>query len=172
MGTIVTDLKVLYQISEHTNEEEIKKLNLKQQIIDVLPSAWIKGYGLAAIQIGVPVRYAYFRFEGKEYELINPKITYRRGISLKQEGCLSLPKQFNQIIRAYAIEYRSNGKTKRAKNRLAQIIQHEIDHMDGILTADYWQKSDQLNGQPIPLELVGILKNYHSKNELSTNETT
>lgn len=134
---ITTDINILRQISKKTTREEIEKLNLKKRIIELIPSAWIKGYGLAAIQIGIQLRYAYFTFLGKEFELINPKLICGFSENIhKDEGCLSIPKTFIDKKRYFEIEYMNDGKKKKAKGLLACIIQHEIDHMNGILITD------------------------------------
>lgn len=134
--TLPKDIKKLRVVSKETTLEEIESLDLKNRLIEANKSAWTPGCGLASIQIGVPVRYAWFIYNNTEYELINPKISMGIGKIKYTEGCLSIPKKTTQVERYYEIEYYSNGKKKRAKSVKAQIIQHEIEHMDGILNID------------------------------------
>lgn len=134
---IITKRVILGTRSKETTMLEVRQLDLKERIKAAIPYAWIKGYGLAAIQIGVPLQYAWFQYDGREYELINPHIIFSQGFQTKTEGCLSIPDKTFDVPRSVKIEYINDGKKKRAKGKLAQIIQHEIDHMNGILISDY-----------------------------------
>jgi peptide deformylase len=133
---IITDKKTLRQKSRETSWAEIKELDLTKRLRDANKTAWTPGCGLAAIQIGVPVRYAWFIHKGKEYHLLNPEIIQRWGSEKTVEGCLSIPNKWTPVTRSVTISYTSNGKKKKAWGFLARIIQHEIDHMDGILNID------------------------------------
>jgi len=134
--TIKDELKKLREVSKKTTLEEIERLDLKNRLREANDTAWTKGCGLASIQIGIPLRYAWFTYDGKEYELINPEIIMGLGKIKYEEGCLSIPDKYTGVERYYEIEYFSNGKKKRAKGHKAHIIQHEIDHMNGILNID------------------------------------
>ena len=137
MDRIITDEKALRQISEPTSMAEIKELDLKKRLRKAIKTAWIKGVGLAAIQIGVPLRFALFTLDGKEEILINSRIVKGKAKHIfKDEGCLSIPHSYVDTERFYYIEYLSGGKLKKAMNFKAILIQHEIDHMDGILNID------------------------------------
>lgn len=144
---IITDKQVLRQISKPTSVEEVKTLNLKQQIIDAMKSAWVPGIGLAAIQIGIPLRYGYIfiqRMNGKifELELINPVITRREQRFINPyEGCLSIPNKWTNTNRFYDITFStvtSGGveELRSVSGIEALAVQHEIDHMNGILNTD------------------------------------
>ena len=130
---IVTDKKILIQISHPTTMEEVNNLNLVFKLRNANETAWIDGCGLAAIQIGIPLRFAWFKYKDREEVLLNPNITFKIGEVEDYEGCLSIPNNYFKVKRAYQIEYISGGKIKKAKGFKAKIIQHEIDHMDGIL---------------------------------------
>lgn len=130
---IVTDPKILSQISKTTTSEEVQSLNLISRLIAANKTAWTDGAGLAAIQIGIPLRFAWYVVGGKEGTLLNPIITERFGVQKNREGCLSVPNMFIEVERPYSIEYLTNGKKKKASGFLARLIQHEIDHMDGLL---------------------------------------
>ncbi len=133
MDEIITDRKFLRQVSQPTTPNEVYDLKLIERIQEATKTAWTRGCGLAAIQIGVPLRFAWYRYAGKEGVLYNPIITARYGEHTDKEGCLSIPKRWTSVSRAYEIEYTTNGKRKSARGFLARLIQHEIDHMDGIL---------------------------------------
>ncbi len=136
MKPIITNIKKLRQISEDYDKE---KHNLDEIVKDLKESnnfAWCKGCGLAAIQIGIPVRVAWFICDGVEEVLINPIITYRKHRKSDLEGCLSIPNVQTPVTRSALIRYTSNGEEKQARNFRARIIQHEINHMDGILNTD------------------------------------
>lgn len=131
---IVLDRTVLSQVSRETTIEEIESLDLVNRLRAANKTAWTKGSGLAAIQIGVPVRFAwYIDPQGKERTLINPVIIKSYGVEVAKEGCLSIPHEWIPVSRALCIEYTSSGKLKRARGFEARLIQHEIDHMDGKL---------------------------------------
>ncbi len=105
-----------------------------------------KGVGLAANQIGKSLRLAVLEAEGKQYTLINPEITsLSQEKILFEEGCLSLPGQYFPIVRSenLTLKYqdeRGLPKKLRAEGFLAIVIQHEVDHLDGILICDRYAK--------------------------------
>ena len=133
---IVTDLNFLRKESSFTTVGEVEKLNLIKLLQDANKTAWTKGAGLAAVQIGIPIRFAWYRFGDVQGTLLNPEIINSWGEEIADEGCLSIPNKYVKVGRAYEIEYRTNGQKKRANGFLARVIQHEIDHMNGILTID------------------------------------
>ncbi len=134
---IVTDFNILRQISKPTTMEEVLDLNLPARLKAACKTAWVTGHGLAAIQIGIPLRFAWFANGPRDVFLLNPYITGMNGkIKAKTEGCLSIPNSWSKVKRAYKVKYVSDGKLLTAKSMLAHIIQHEIDHMDGILNID------------------------------------
>ena len=140
---IVMDIIKLSVISRETTEQEVEELNLIERLKEATKTSKIKGYGLSAIQVGEPVRFAWFTFKEKQYTLLNPEIisAYAPNIH-KDEGCMSLKGIRVNVERYYNIEYITNGKKKKAKGLLAFIIQHEIDHMNGILIIDRGGKSE------------------------------
>lgn len=110
-----------------------------------------EGIGLAANQIGILKRLVVIDIEGptaaKEgkshlIELVNPEIIERRGAELGSEACLSLPGLWGKVERATYVKVRAqdrNGEFFELEGReqLARCIQHEVDHLDGILFTDY-----------------------------------
>lgn len=104
------------------------------------------GAGLAAPQVGKSLRICTVQNDGSFYVLINPQITtYSRDKEIVEEGCLSFPGKFIPIKRSRKIKVRytdENGnKIKlKAEGLLARIIQHETDHLDGILFTERTKK--------------------------------
>ena len=108
------------------------------------------GVGLAAVQIGIPLRVVVIDIskedERKPHFFINPNIVWRSDkTSTYEEGCLSIPNQFAEIERPESckVEYLDlNNKKKEivASGLLSTCIQHEIDHLNGVLFIDYLSK--------------------------------
>tara|TARA_B100002051_G_scaffold143215_1_gene135781 strand:- start:4695 stop:5219 length:525 start_codon:yes stop_codon:yes gene_type:complete len=109
------------------------------------------GIGLAAIQIGILKRIVVMDVS-KEPEkkepmyLINPEITWKSNVNASyEEGCLSIPNQFAKIERPDKcnikyLDYYGKNREIKAEGLLATCIQHEIDHLNGILFIDYLSK--------------------------------
>ena len=100
------------------------------------------GIGLAAPQVGRSIRAVVIDVgDGRLLELINPVITAREGAAVDSEGCLSVPGIFGEVERSekVTVEYMTRyGKrrTLEADNLLARCVQHELDHLEGILFID------------------------------------
>ena len=146
MDQIITDQKILRRASKETTLTEIRSIKLANRLKKANRTAWTKGAGLAAIQIGIPLRFAWFIANGREETLLNPKIILGKGKRIyKNEGCLSIPNSYVDTERFYYIEYISAGEKRTAMNFKAILIQHEIDHMDGILNIDKKYPNKALN---------------------------
>ncbi len=96
------------------------------------------GVGLAAPQVGILKRIIVIEIDEEKYELINPVITAFSGSQIGTEGCLSCPGEFGDVDRAMnvTVEYfdRTGKKHKiDAEEFFARVLQHEIDHLEGIL---------------------------------------
>jgi len=129
---------------------EVKKINqgvlrLLDDMIETMHEA--KGVGLAANQVGVPKRILVALVMSEEgeaekvIELINPVCVEAEGEELGIEGCLSVPDQCGEIPRAIKIAVRALNREGQeiyleAEGLLARILQHEMDHLDGILITD------------------------------------
>lgn len=120
---------------------------LTQEVQDLIPVMFqslhaAHGIGLAAPQIGSPLRLAVIDIEGKRTVLINPKITsFSREKILFEEGCLSIPGEYFLIERSERITVRYEDEhgqemKQRASGLFAIVIQHEVDHLDGVLIFD------------------------------------
>ncbi len=120
------------------------------------------GAGLAAPQVGVSLRIAVIQLsEDEKYVLINPKVMRRTGIRTVTEGCLSIPGYVGDIQRSEKVSVRAtdrNGKEYRIKSDglLAEALEHEIDHLNGVLYIDYLDSLDELRKvePPQPAELL------------------
>ena len=119
---------------------------LIEDMIDTCHNA--KGVGLAAPQVGISKRLFILMYNnGTTEAFINPIITMKKDIQhCKNEGCLSLPGQWFNVKRFKRIEIKyldagGEEQTMRSKSkRLAQEIQHELDHLDGITLAEKGKK--------------------------------
>ena len=125
---------------------------LRKLMDDMLETMYAApGIGLAAVQIGILKRLIVIDIsKGEEKKnplfLINPKIKYKsEKTSIYEEGCLSLPGHFAEIERPAEchvdyLDYNGKEKSIKADGLLATCVQHEIDHLDGILFIDYLSK--------------------------------
>ena len=148
--TILTEPnKILRQISnpvDHVGEEEQK---LMDDMLETMYAA--PGIGLAAIQIGIPKRIIIMDISRKKenknpLHFINPEIVWKADEDIiYEEGCLSVPNQFAEINRPKEchvkyLDYFGQPQLLKAQGLLATCIQHEIDHLEGILFIDYLSK--------------------------------
>ncbi|MCH8814852.1 MAG: peptide deformylase [Chloroflexi bacterium] len=108
------------------------------------------GVGLAAPQIGVSLRVIVIGLPDEEpFALINPKIIDRHGTRRIEEGCLSLPGYLGmvdraEVVKAQAMSVDGEKRDIEATELLAQVLEHEIDHLNGILFIDHIQAHDEL----------------------------
>jgi peptide deformylase len=140
--------KILRQISKPVEVVGNEEQNLMRDMLATMYEA--KGIGLAAIQVGVPKRIIVIDLNKDEKKnpmyFVNPIIKQKNSVnSIYEEGCLSVPNQFAEIERPNKceVEYLDfNGKKQLLKvdGLLATCIQHEIDHLEGILFIDYLSK--------------------------------
>ena len=131
--------------------EQVDK-DLQTLMDDMLETMYAApGIGLAAIQVGVPKRVIVLDLAPKDSPknpmyFINPEIIEKSKIySTYEEGCLSVPGQFAEIARPDTchikyLDYYGQPKEIKANGMLATCIQHEIDHLEGILFIDYLSK--------------------------------
>jgi len=114
------------------------------------------GAGLAAPQVGVSLRLAIIQLsEDEEYVLINPQVMRRTGSRTVTEGCLSIPGYVGDIQRSEKVSVRAtdrNGKEYRVRSDglLAEALEHEIDHLNGVLYIDYLDSLDELRKVELP----------------------
>lgn len=131
---------VLKQICTPVEKIDKRLRNLLDDMAETMYAS--DGIGIAAPQVGETIRVCVVDVDKKtRYDLINPVITYREGIVVDNEGCLSCPDLFGDVERAtkVRVEYTSRfgkKKTLEAEGLLSRCIQHELDHLDGRLFID------------------------------------
>ncbi|AFQ45616.1 peptide deformylase [Desulfosporosinus meridiei] len=145
----------VYQIVEigadvlREKAKEVKEVNesiikLLDNMVDTMHAA--EGVGLAAPQIGVSKRVIVVQVDDVLVELINPVILEKEGANSAEEGCLSIPNMTGDVVRAAKVRVQGlNRKGEmvdiRAEKLLARALQHEIDHLEGILFVDVAKKT-------------------------------
>lgn len=112
-----------------------------------------RGIGLAANQVDLPLRFFIVNLEGErgqgeELVFINPVVSHPKGSEEVEEGCLSLPGLYGDVIRPKSIRvnaYSLEGKEINidASGMLARVIQHELDHLNGVLFIDKMSEAKQ-----------------------------
>ncbi len=123
-----------------------------QQLIDDMVDTMraASGVGLAAPQVGIPLRVAVIEIPGEEViALINPEILKRHGERLVQEACLSVPGYQGEVKRSVWVKVRAQDREGRiirirGEGLLAQALEHEIDHLNGVLYIDRIEQPDKL----------------------------
>ena len=141
--------KILREISKPVEKVGDEERRLMDDMLETMYAA--PGIGLAAIQIGIPKRIIVMdisRDENKKEPMyfVNPVIKNKNSEKAKyEEGCLSVPEQFAEIERPSVCEveyldYDGNKQSLKAEGLLATCIQHEMDHLEGILFIDYLSK--------------------------------
>ena len=140
--------KILRKISSSVQKVGDTERKIMDDMIETMYSA--NGIGLAAIQIGIPKRIIVIdlKIENKKNPLffVNPIIKNKDNLkSTYEEGCLSVPNQFAEIDRPKKcdveyLDYNGEKKILKAEGLLATCIQHEMDHLEGILFIDYLSK--------------------------------
>ena len=127
------------------------------------------GVGLAANQVGLPFRLFVMNPTGKkeekeeEYVFINPVILKKNGNASDSEGCLSFPDMHANVVRSESIEVEAvslSGEVQQFKwkNRLARIVQHEIDHLNGFCFVDRLTSTATIEIKPELDELSTIFE--------------
>ncbi len=141
--------KTLRQVSQTVEKVTKEEKILMDDMLETMYHA--NGIGLAAIQIGIPKRIIVMDLKKKNQEknpmyFVNPVIKNKNNeLSTYEEGCLSVPNQFAEVERPAACEveyldYYGEKKILKANGLLATCIQHEMDHLEGILFIDYLSK--------------------------------
>ncbi|MEW6102321.1 MAG: peptide deformylase [bacterium] len=125
-------------------DEKIRKI--AQDMIETTDAS--NALGLSGNQIGILKRIIVVKIKNKSLVIINPKIIKEEGIEEASEGCLSFPSLFGNIQRASSITFRGlniNGDEiiGEINGLSARAIQHEIDHLNGILFIDRMDESER-----------------------------
>ena len=141
--------KILRQVSKPVEKVGKEEQNLMDDMIETMYKA--NGIGLAAIQIGIPKRIIVMDISRNDEKknpmyFVNPIIKNKNSdLSRYEEGCLSVPDQFAEVDRPSSCEveyldYNGEKKILKTSGLLATCIQHEMDHLEGILFIDYLSK--------------------------------
>ena len=148
--TILTEPnKILRQVSKQVEKVGEEEKKIMDDMLETMYQA--NGIGLAAIQIGIPKRIIVIDLaKGEEKKnpmyFVNPVIKNKnQNLATYEEGCLSVPDQFAEVDRPSTCEveyldYQGEKKILKAEGLLATCIQHEMDHLQGILFIDYLSK--------------------------------
>ncbi len=157
--------------------KKVKKVDASlQKLIDDMVATMedAPGQGLAAPQIGVGLRVIVVdALPGEDdaeeekhvqLQLINPEIIESRDEMVGEEGCLSIPGYIgivkrNKFITVKAINRKGKEVKLKASHNLARVLQHEIDHLDGILYTDRLEKPDDLFRLTDKGERIPVFKN-------------
>lgn len=145
----------VYQIVEigadilREKAKEVKEINpsiikLLDNMVDTMIAA--DGVGLAAPQIGVSKRVVVIKVGDVLLELINPVILDKEGEAVAEEGCLSIPNMTGDVVRAAKVHVQGLNREGKmldiqADRLMARALQHEIDHLEGILFVDLAKKT-------------------------------
>ena len=145
---LVEPNKLLRKVSQPVKEINKEIQSLMDDMLETMYAA--NGIGLAAIQIGVPKRIIVMDIskDGKKNPMyfVNPKIKNKhKEKSTYEEGCLSVPNYFAEVDRpkyceVEYLDYQGENKILKAEGLLATCIQHEMDHLEGVLFIDYLSK--------------------------------
>lgn len=132
-------VEILREKAKEVPEVSLSIEKLLDNMADMMYAA--QGIGLAAVQIGIAKRVIIVDVGEGKVELINPVIIAQAGEDIKTEGCLSIPGVSGDVPRAAEVQVqgldRQGGKVDiQAKGILARALQHEIDHLEGILFID------------------------------------
>lgn len=143
--------------------------NTVREMFDLMYSA--KGIGLAANQVGLPFRFFVVNVtadpeqKDEEFVFINPRIRRRKGATTGEEGCLSLPGLYANIERAEEIvveayDLEGEGFEMELDELPARVVQHETDHLDGVLFVDRLNPDER---SKLDLKLLGFESEFRKQ---------
>jgi peptide deformylase len=145
---ITLENPILRQKAKRVKHFDASLKRLVEDLFETMHAA--NGVGLAAPQIAQSLRVLVAEYEDRKEALINPEIIKMSGEQIGPEGCLSIPGYVGENIkRAMLVLIKGrdvNGKEVRirAEGYFARVLQHEIDHLDGILYLDHLQRPEDL----------------------------
>lgn len=144
---LTADEPILRQRARKVTHFDASLHRLLEEMVETMREA--PGIGLAANQIGVPLQVAVIELEEKVTELINPQLVRSSGELIDWEGCLSIPGFVAEVKRRAKVTVKArdrHGKEFRVKGDelFARALQHEIDHLNGVLYIDYLDSLEEL----------------------------
>ncbi|MCL6591937.1 MAG: peptide deformylase [Firmicutes bacterium] len=142
---LIDDNPILRRKAQEAPKPNKRLRKLASDMLETMYEA--DGVGLAAPQIGVSERLIVVDIGQGPLILLNPRILSHEGTAIDDEGCLSLPGRRGYVTRFQTISVTGINLNNRkvsltATDLLARVIQHEIDHLDGILFIDYAKKPE------------------------------
>lgn len=133
--------KILREKSKKVEKVTPEILDLAKNMVEIMNKN--NGIGISAVQVGVPIRMIVVKNCDENYVLINPEIkSVSRREAVYSEGCLSFPGIFKEISRPESVRVRARTLDDKvvyieAEGIVARTLEHEIDHLEGILFIDY-----------------------------------
>jgi len=157
---IVAGNPILRQKAQKVKAIDASIQKLIDDMVETMRAA--DGIGLAAPQVAVRLRVIVVELpqreddpqSGKLYALVNPEITkVSEETWTAEEGCLSIPYYYGEVVRPHAVVVKAKDRRGKdikikAEGMLARVLQHEIDHLDGILFIDRMESLDKLRYVP------------------------
>ena len=137
---------ILKTVSDSVGQVDDALRQLMDNMLETMYAA--PGIGLAAIQVGVPKRVIVLDVDGDDETkqplfFVNPEVTWESPeFNIYNEGCLSVPEHYAEVERPASVkmkylDYDGKAHEKQIDGLLATCVQHEIDHLDGIVFIDY-----------------------------------
>ncbi|MGI8871833.1 MAG: peptide deformylase [Candidatus Limnocylindria bacterium] len=144
---LTAEAPILREKTKRVTQFDASLHRLLDDMVDTMRDA--PGIGLAANQIGVPLQVAIIELEDRLTELINPQVVKASGEEMDWEGCLSVPGFVAEVPRSAKITVKArnrHGREFRIKGDelLARALQHEIDHLNGVLYIDSLASLEEL----------------------------
>ena len=149
---VVLGNPILRQKAKRVSRIDESIRSLLDDMVETMHAA--NGIGLAAPQVGVPLRVIVVEYEDTRLQLVNPEIIkVSEETDVAEEGCLSIPHYYGPVRRHSAVVVKGlnrNSKEVRVKadGWVARVLQHEIDHLDGVLFIDKLEDPSALHYQP------------------------
>jgi len=140
---------VLRQKAKSVSSIDSSIQRLIDDMVETMQQA--NGVGLAAPQVGVSLRVVVVQMPGEEpIAIINPKMVKRAGEREVTEGCLSVPGYAGEIKRSISVTVKGQNRQGRAirlkaTGLMAEALEHELDHLNGILYVDHIESQDKLH---------------------------
>ena len=140
-----------------------------------------KGIGLAANQVGLPYRVFILNLTAdaaekeEEHVFINPEILKRKGTTEGEEGCLSFPGMYGQVKRAAKIEVEAfdlqgEGFEYSLDELAARAVQHETDHLDGVLFVDRLTEESRRELEPVISDFEAQFRRWQAEGRFPSDE--
>jgi peptide deformylase len=180
------DIKIFPHPAIRHVSKPVMRINRKlAAIVDEMFELMYKarGVGLAANQVGLPLRLFVMNSSGKQGEgiervFINPVISRQKGMAIAEEGCLSLPELEAEVrrpeqIHVRAFDLKGNEIAETVTDYESRIIQHETDHLDGVLFTDRVSPGVAMEISPALADFCDAFDRSHGENlEQFLAETT